>query len=607
MFSPLPLRARVGAALRVATIWLALAAFAFAQTAQPDPGKKKKKDEEEDDATVVLSPFTLGAAGAGYLGVTPGGMKSVQFARELLDLGMLPQPGEFASEGLFSEYDLPLPVVDPGKKLLAIAGAGKRATIVGQPEVTHLVQIGFASGLKVEDFHREPLFLVLVLDVSGSMEPKLDLLKKTALTALAKLHPGDAVAVVSFSEDARTEVAPVLYGAGDWARVSATLGALAIRGGTNIEAGLTIGFGLAQNAPAGFAGRRRVMLITDEMPNIGATSPTAFMAQATEASLKGVGLTTIGVGLDFDANFVRRVSSVSGGNAYWFDDPADMAGTLDKDFDLMVTEVAYDLKLQITPAPGFKVAKVYGVPGDTFAPTPDGGIVMDVPTLFLSHNKGAIYVSLVADGRHVGTPVLARADLSYLLYGQKEPVTEAFEIRAVADSAVPPGLSRGELLVSECEAIAAASQAFYEDNRLARAGQLASALSEQFARHPDPVLAPEARLMAKVAAFLAAAEREPALPSGTVVPDESDLIGVWEVSGEKEESGRWALLPGGHAVKIDQRRGERYLQVTEWSKQGIGKKGAPEAKFGRDRSGLFLARADKPDVKVRLKRVSARG
>ena len=581
-------------------LWLAIAGIVYAQSAPPDPGKKKK--DQEEDELVVLSPFCI----SNSLGVTPGGMKSVAYSRELLELGMLPLPGEFAAEGLFSEYDLPLPAVDPGTKLLRITGAGKSAAIVGQPEVTHLVQIGFASSLTPENFKRDPLFLVLVLDVSGSMEPKLALLKKSAQTALARLHAGDAIAVVTFSEDARTEVAPVLYSPAAWAQVSAAIDAIAIRGSTSIEAGLRQGFGLAEAAPAGFAGRRRVMLITDEMPNVGATTPAAFMAQATDASLHGVGLTTIGVGIDFNADFVRRVSSVSGGNAYWFGEAEQMQSTLEKEFDLMVTEVAYDLKLQITPAKGFRVEKVYGVPGETYAKTAEGGIVIDVPTLFLSHNKGAIFLTLVADRKHAGQATLGRADLSYLLYGDKDPVTEAFEIRTVGRGDVPPGLSRGELLVSECEAIAAASTAFYDNNHLGQAAKLAEALRQQFDRTPDHALDPEAKLVKKVAEFLTAAEREPVLPAGSdgemIELDETSLIGVWQATDE-DETARLALLPGGHAVRIAAANKSYTVTQTEWSRSGLGQKANPDAMFRVDRSGLYLASAGPKGEKIRLKRV----
>ena len=171
---------------------------------------------------------------------------------------------------------------------------------------------------------------------------------------------------------------------------------------------------------------------------------------------------------------------------------------------------------------------------------------------------------------------------------------------------VPPGLSRGELLVSECEAIAAASTAFYDNNHLGQAAKLAEALRQQFDRTPDRALDPEAKLVKKVAEFLTAAEREPVLPAGSdgemIELDETSLIGVWPATDE-DETARLALLPGGHAVRIAAANKSYTVTQTEWSRSGLGQKANPDAMFRVDRSGLYLASAGPKGEKIRLKRV----
>lgn len=611
---PLPRWARLGRAL----LWFAMAVSVvgavFAQTASQGPDdEKKKKEKKESNETVVLSPFEVSNSVGGYsagatlagtrLGVTPGGMKDVNYARDLLSLGMLPLPGEFTAEGLFSEYDLPLPAVDAGDKLLRVTGAGKRATIVGQPDVTHLVQIGFSSSLTIEHFKRDPLFLVLVLDVSGSMEPKLDLLKQTAQTVLGKLHQGDAVAVVVFSDGARTVVTPALYDASGWEQVRTTVNGIAIEGGTNVEAGLRQGFELAKTPLPGFTGRRRVLLITDEQANIGATDPGSFMALATDASLAGVGLTTVGVGIDFNADFVRRVSSVSGGNAFWFGDPKQMAGTFEKDFDLMLTEVAFDMKLDIAPAPGFRIVKLYGVPGDSYAKRPDGGVTIDLPTLFFSRNRGAIFVSLAGDPAADAPALLGQVDLSYLPYGHQAPETERFEIRAVKERQAPLGLKRGELLVSEYEALEAASSAFYQNNRLDEAGELTAALQKKFAHGHDRELKKEGRLLEKVADFLADAEEVPEITNDVYLAStrSSPLVGVWTAQGEEHDGERWVFLASGDAVILSGEGKDMEAAKFKWSRAGVQSERG-NLHFGVDQDGLFLAGNDRVDGKIRLRR-----
>ncbi|HEY0947852.1 MAG TPA: VWA domain-containing protein [Opitutaceae bacterium] len=570
-----------------------LVVSALAQNAPtPTPDKDKKEEEE----LVVLSPFSLG--------VTPGGFKDVSYARDLLKVGLLPLPEEFTAEGLFSEYDLPLPEVGASTKLLRISGAGRSASILAQPEATHLVQIGFSSALTPETFKRDPLFLVLVLDVSGSMEHNLPLLKKSVQTILAKLREGDAAAIVTFSEDVQTVTPPVLVGRPGWENVVRQVDQIAIRGGTNIELGLQAGFALEGQLPAGFVGRRRVVLITDAMPNIGETGPETFMSLATNASLAGVGLTTIGLGLEFDAAFVRKVSSVSGGNAYWFADGEQMQKTLQSDFDFMVTEVAFDLKLQVKPAQGLRIFKVYGVPGDVYVIAPDGSLVMDVPTLFLSRNKGGIFISLAgAPTAKNDRPTLGRVDLSYVLYGKHDAETDAFEIRVLGEGETSAGLDRGELLVNEFEALTAAGQAFYHDNHLRPAHQMVDTLRQKFDRSTDRELKAEAQLLEKISTFLTAAELEPQIEpdlylSSTEVPP---LVGVWQAQSEHRASERWIFLQGGKGAVVFADDKKVRLRELEWSAKGIGKDDQKEFEFGVDAEGLFLTGDDQ---KLRLTRLA---
>ena len=79
---------------------------------------------------------------------------------------------------------------------------------------------------------------------------------------------------------------------------AAKQGVLKLRAGgsTYMEAGLTLGYELARESSRSFAGNTRVMLFTDERPNVGRTHKDSFMGMARDASQQGVGLTTIGVG-----------------------------------------------------------------------------------------------------------------------------------------------------------------------------------------------------------------------------------------------------------------------------------------------------------------------
>ncbi len=76
---------------------------------------------------------------------------------------------------------------------------------IGNLQPSDFVVTDEGSPQKLIDFAREgePLRLVLLLDVSGSMRPKLAELARASSRALAALRPGDEVAVMLFSDGSR--------------------------------------------------------------------------------------------------------------------------------------------------------------------------------------------------------------------------------------------------------------------------------------------------------------------------------------------------------------------------------------------------------------------
>lgn len=598
-----------------------VAATVFAGEA-PLVTSSEDRDEEKD--VVELSPFEVSASSGGYyatsvlagtrMGATPGGFQDINFGRDLLEWGMVPRPGEITAEGLFSEYDLPTPDAERSNQLLSITGDAKVASILGKPEVTHLAQIGFSSGLDVRTWQRDPVFLVVVADVSGSMSDSMRLVKQSIGAMLAQLGPNDAFALVSFADDVRLDHAPERVTVSEAAVMKAAIDALEVRGGTNIEAGLEVGFAVARAPAAGFSGRTRVVLITDAMPNIGATTPGSFMPLAEAASLEGIGMTTIGVGLQFSADFVKQVSGVSGGNAFYFAHAGQMQEKIEEDFDFMVTELAFDIEIRVEPAAGFRFVDVYGLPDEVYARTPAGGLLLDLRTLFLSRERGAIFVSVAADRPVVDGAVLGHASLSYSLYGAAAPERSEFALAVRSERQAGLGLIRGELLINEYEALHAAGTAFYEDGRVLTALAQAQALAKLFAEDRDQDLARERDLLDNLAAFLELAAQEPELRPADLRarPEESPLVGVWRFVEEERSqmdvpADYLVFLPGGRVGFLDQYDVEN-MRALKWKGRHLGNGRTNRATLAVDDGRLVYRsanRASRAKASWRLERCHA--
>jgi Ca-activated chloride channel family protein len=517
--------------------------FVPAQTSAPTATlATKDKDEQKDEEIVVLSSFCISTS----LGATPGGAQDIGYFRMGAGRGEIPQPDAITAEGLFSEHDLPLEVKDGGDALFIVQTAAAEARFEVLPEVRYLAQLGFSSGLRADTWTRAPLNLVAVVDKSGSMsgEP-LALVRASLLSALDHLREGDQISIVLYGDRAHVHLDPTPVRGATRAQIAARIRAIESAGSTAMEEGLRAGYDVARQTMAGFKGTTRVMLFTDERPNVGNTEAAGFMGMAEAASREGIGLTTIGVGVQFGAELATKISSVRGGNLFFFEDGSAMKKTFASDFDTMVTELAHEFHVRITPAAGLRIAGVFGVPGEMLRWEGDA-IVFDVASIFLSRRKGAIYVALaprVSDDLptravKAGEP-LAQVDLGYTGATDGRRVTSRESCRLLGPQDMQLGLSRGAMLVDEYLTLKKAASVHLFDNDQERAFRLVNGLLARLGAADDAALAPELKLVADVHGTLAllsghVGEMQPAAGAKRVSP----LVGVWRgCAGGRADAG----------------------------------------------------------------------
>jgi len=454
----------------------------------------EKKDKDEDKDIVVLSPFTVSSG----FGATPGGAKDARFFRSSVEQGLFPHPSTITAEGLFSEYDLPLKTRVKSKALLSLNGEAMPAQVLTRPDIRYLAQIGFSSGLDPATWHREPLNLVAVVDKSGSMNGKpLDLVKACLLKVLSQLGPEDQMAIVLYGDRSYVHLQPTSTSERNKEDIESAIDAIVSAGSTNMEEGLRMGFELARESQQTFKGRTRVMQFTDERPNVGDTSAGGFMGLMEAGSRDGIGQTTIGVGVQFGAELAAKVSSVRGGNLFFFPNAAEMEKTFGDELDMLVTELAYDMDLVVHAAPGLRLVGVYGIPGEMLTWEGERDVRFHLSTLFLSKRRGAIYLAFASDAGDLpersyveGRP-LASVDLSYREVGRNAPIASKLELPLVTNSNASLGLQRGRILVSEYLALKRAMTAHLTENNQEQAYWTISELHGLLAETRDSSLKKE--------------------------------------------------------------------------------------------------------------------
>jgi Ca-activated chloride channel family protein len=368
---------------------------------------------------VGCGSLNSGAPPGGGFGANPGGAQDIALARTKINQGQVPLPEDFVAEGLYSEHDLPLdgPACEQVLCLRTATGIAP-AIDTGRQEV--FVQVGFSSNVDPATFRRRPLDVALVIDHSGSMagEP-MEAVKDAARALVDKLDENDTFSLVIFDDSADTLVAQGQVK--DRAALKRSIDTIHDEGGTCIECGLREGFKQLATRQEDPSRARRLFLFTDAMPNVGATGEGEFMQLLNTHSQQGRDTTVFGVNIAFGQGLVTKISAVRGSNYFYLSDAERTRKVFDEDFDFLVTPIAYDLKMALAPAEGYRVEAVYGLPG--VAPGASEA-VMDVATVFLSRRRGAVLARLSRPEQEQVPP-------------HQQLVTSAFSFSPVAGEASP--------------------------------------------------------------------------------------------------------------------------------------------------------------------------
>ena len=143
------------------------------------------------------------------------------------------------------------------------------------------------------------------------------------------------------------------------------------------------------------------MLFTDMHPNQGVRDGRSFVRILEEAADDGIGVSSFGVGIDFGADLANQVSQVRGGNYFHLETPEKIRRVFERDFDLMVTPLAYDLEISLLAPAGYEIVDAYGLAGAGTGRCdgqPAGRCIgLTVPTVFLSRGGGGMFLRLALE------------------------------------------------------------------------------------------------------------------------------------------------------------------------------------------------------------------
>ena len=250
----------------------------------------------------------------------------------------------------FHRHEIPLPAWD--QRIGLDVRSGK---IDGGKQV---FQIGLATHRDIVEEFRIPLNLVLVIDRSGSMSgDRIEKVKESLIALSKKLGPKDLVSIVTYSSNASV----CLEGtrAAELETIERAINGIRVGGSTNLNAGLMLGY---ETASQSFDAKRsnRVILLTDGKANTGETSEDKIARESKRYNDKGIGLSTIGLGRNFNQSLLRELADAGRGAIHFVADASDIRKVFVDEFDSLLSPAASDVSLTIRALDGSKLPKIYG-------------------------------------------------------------------------------------------------------------------------------------------------------------------------------------------------------------------------------------------------------
>lgn len=206
---------------------------------------------------------------------------------------------------------------------------------------------------------RRPLNLALVFDRSGSMaeDKKFPFAMQAARLVVENLADRDVISLIVFNERAA-----VLSPAGRAVNkdfLHYRLGQFDPKGYTNLSAGLLEAFAQIDSESA--AGQSKlVIVLTDGLANRGVTDPEKLRTLVAAAHTRGIGVSMLGCGTDFDEKLLTALATAGGGRYTYVSSPEQIPAAITAELDGLLEVVAQNVKLEMGVATGGAITRVYG-------------------------------------------------------------------------------------------------------------------------------------------------------------------------------------------------------------------------------------------------------
>jgi Ca-activated chloride channel family protein len=255
----------------------------------------------------------------------------------------------------------------------------------------------------------------------------LPYLKRSLRIFLQSLAANDIVSIVAYSTEPEVIVPAREVGDGGW--IDQAIARLEPAGSTNLHGGLMFGF---REVDRGFDLRRnnRVILLTDGIANVGVTDPDRIAADAQEYNRRGIYLSTIGLGRDFNDALLSRLAVQGQGAYHYVDSTEEMDKVFRKEVLGLVQKAAANVSVLLSPGDGVRLMSLTGYEGKP----PAGPVEIRLRDMGTGDSQVVLAELDVASDR-AGRRLLAEVELKYTDLFSNRQATETAAAYADAEAA----------------------------------------------------------------------------------------------------------------------------------------------------------------------------
>jgi Ca-activated chloride channel family protein len=214
-----------------------------------------------------------------------------------------------------------------------------------------LVKIGIKSRDPRPD-ERKAAALTFVVDTSGSMaradssgRERVELIRVALKALVEALQPEDSVCLVTFSDQARLALPRTQ--ARFASRILDALDRLEPGGATNVEAGLEMGYRMADEAYSAEA-INRVIFCSDGVANVGAEGPEQMLKLVKTFAGRGIDLNAIGFGMGkYNDRVLQELADRGNGQYHFVNTPEEAQKVFREQLPPNLDTLARDAKAQV--------------------------------------------------------------------------------------------------------------------------------------------------------------------------------------------------------------------------------------------------------------------